>query len=159
MNTQMDSMAMVRKLAQGELSVKARLAYVALLLVSSAMTVVIVSLWLTEVHLPLRAQLAFGAMSMIGISWVALATWALTTRRILLARDRVIAGRMSVAFTALFLAGAISAAIMTVTPAAFVALATGAAMFAAALRVLAGARRRFAGLAARRAELMGTSLI
>ena len=42
MNSQMESMAMVRKLAQGELSVKARLAYVALLLVSSAMTVVIV---------------------------------------------------------------------------------------------------------------------
>ena len=143
MNTQMESMAMVSKLAQGELSVKARLGYVALMLVSSVMTVVIVSLWLTEAWLPLRTHLAFGAMSLIGISWLALATWALTTRRILLARDRVIAGRMSVAFTALFVAGAIAAVVMTATPAAFLALATGAVMFVVALRVLAGARRRF----------------
>ena len=46
---------------------KARLGYVALLLVSSAMTAVIVSLWLTEAYLPLRTHLAFGAMSLIGI--------------------------------------------------------------------------------------------
>jgi hypothetical protein len=158
MNMQMESMAMVQKLARGELSVKARLGYVALLLVSSAMTVVIASLWLTEAFLPLRAQLAFGAMILIGISWAVLASWALTTRRVLLAHDRVIAGRMSVAFTGLFLAGAIVAVIMAVTPASFVALATGTVMFVAALRVLAGARRRFAELAGRRAELelMGT---
>ena len=101
----------------------------------------------------MRAQLAFGAMSMIGISWATLATWALTTRRILLARDRVIAGRMSVIFTALFLAGAIAAVAKAASPAAFMALACGTVMFVVALRVLAGARRRFAGLAARRAQL------
>ena len=66
MNTQKESMAMVQKLARGELSVKARLGYVALLLVSSATTVGLLSLWLTEPSLPLRAQLAFGAMSLIG---------------------------------------------------------------------------------------------
>jgi hypothetical protein len=153
MNTQMQSMAMVRKLAQGELSLKARLGYVALLLVSSVMTAAIVSLWLTEAYLPLRAQIAFGAMSLIGISWAALATWALTTRRILLARDRVLAGRMSVAFTGLFLAGTIVAVVITATPAAFAALAAGVSMFIAALCVLAGARRRFAELAERRAQL------
>jgi hypothetical protein len=155
MKTQMESMAMVRKLAQGELSVKSRLGYVALLLVSSAMTVVIVSLWLTEAYLPMRAQLAFGAMSLIGSSWTALSIWALTTRRVLLAHDRVIAGRMSVAFTALFLAGAITAVVLTATPAAFVALATGAVMFIAALRVLTVARRRFAELIERRSQLEG----
>ncbi|HEY6125636.1 MAG TPA: hypothetical protein VIV63_13375 [Steroidobacteraceae bacterium] len=160
MNTQMESMAMVRKLAQGELSVRARLGYVALLLASSAMTVVILSLWLTEPVLPLRAQIAFGVMSLIGISWITLAIWALATRRILLARDRVIAGRMSVAFTALFLVGALAAVFMTFSAAAYGAAATGGVMFVVAMRVLAGAKRRFAELAARRAELeMGSGPI
>jgi hypothetical protein len=153
MNTQNESMAMVQKLARGELSVKARLGYVALVLASSAMTVVIVSLWLTESWLPVRTHIAFGVMSAIGIAWAALAIWALTTRRALLARDRVIAGRMSVVFTALFLAGAIFAVFMTGKAAAFGAVAAGSVMFAIALGVLAGARRRFAALAAQRAEL------
>jgi len=153
MTTRMESLAMVRKLAQGELSVKARLGYVALLLASSAMTAVMVSLWLTEPVLPLRTQLAFGAMTLIGISWVALSIWALSARRALLARDHVIAGRMSVAFTALFLAGAIAAVLMGGKAAAFGAAAMGAVMFAMALRVLAGARRRYEALSARREAL------
>jgi hypothetical protein len=153
MNTQKDSKAMIQKLAHGELSVKARLGYVALLLVASAMTVGVVSLWLTESYLPMRTQVAFGAMSLIGGSWTALAIWALSTRRVLLARDRVIAGKMSVTFTALFLAGTLAAAAMSGAPAAFGAAATGAVMFGIALRVLSSARRRFAELAARRAEL------
>ena len=157
MNTQSESMAesmtMVQKLARGELSVKARLGYVALLLVSSAMTVGLVSLWLTEAFLPLRTHLAFGAMVLIGTAWAALSIWALTTRRVLFARDRVIAGRMSVAFTALFLAGAIVAVLVSGKAAAFGAAATGAVMFVIALRVLSGARRRFVELAARRDAL------
>jgi hypothetical protein len=153
MNAQMESMAAVQKLARGEMSLKARVGYVALLLGSTAMTVGLVSLWLTEAYLPLRAQLAFGAMSLIGISWAVLASWALFTRRVLLARDRVIAGRMSVAFTGLFLAGAIAAVLVSGKPAAFGAAATGAVMFVIALRVLSGARRRFSELSVRRAEL------
>ena len=93
MNSQNDSIANINRIAGGELSLKARLGYVALLLASSAMTTVIVSLWLTEQHLPLRAKLAFGVMSMIGAAWAALSVWALSTRRVLLARDRLIAGR------------------------------------------------------------------
>jgi hypothetical protein len=153
MNTQKESMAMIQQLARGELSVRARLGYVALLLMASAMTVGVLSLWLTEAYLPLRTQVAFGAMSLIGGSWMALAIWALTTRRVLLARDRVIAGKMSVAFTALFLVGAIGAVLVSGTAAAIGAAATGAVMFAVALRVLSGARRRFAALCARRDAL------
>jgi MFS family permease len=153
MNMQIESMARVQKLARGELSVKARLGYVALLLASSAMTAIIGSLWLTEPYLPLRARLAFGAMSLIGVAWVTLAVWALTTRRVMLARDRVIAGRMSVTFTGLFLAGAIVAVVMTGAVAAFGLAATAIVMFVIALLVLSGARRRFAELAAQREEL------
>jgi hypothetical protein len=149
----MKSLQDVRKLAGGELSLKARLGYVALLLVSAGMTTVILSLWLTEAVLPLRTQLAFGVMSVIGASWVAFSTWALATRRPLFARDRVIAGRMAVAFTALFLAGAIAAVIVTNNAAAYAVLFTGAVMLAVAIHVLRGARRRFVELMGRRAAL------
>jgi hypothetical protein len=149
----MESMALIRRLAQDEMSVKARLGYVALLLVASAMTVGLVSLWVTETWLPLRAHLAFGGMVVIGFSWTAFSIWALATRRVLLARDRLIAGRMSVAFTALFLAGAIAAVVVSGKAAAYSAAATGAVMFAIALRVLWGARQKFRELSARRAEL------
>jgi hypothetical protein len=132
---------------------RARLGYVALLLASTGMTVVIVSLWLTEVHLPLRAQLAFAVMSVIGASWTAISVWALMTRRILLARDRVIAGGMAVTFTSLFVIGAAAASALTRNAAAFGALATGLVMLAIAVWTFMRARRRFAALSARRTAL------
>jgi hypothetical protein len=154
MNTQMKSLQDVRKLAGAELSLKARLGYVALLLVSTGMTVVILSLWFTEPALPFRTQLAFGAMSVIGLCWSALSLWALSRRRPLFARDRVIAGGMAVAFTSLFLAGGIAAVVMARNPAAYAVLGTGVVMLALAIRVWAGARRRFAELMARRSALV-----
>jgi hypothetical protein len=153
MSPQMKSLQEVRKLAGAELSLKARLGYVALLLVSAAMTVIVASLWLTEAALPLRTQLAFGVMSVIGCSWVALSVWALGARRPLFARDRVIAGTMAVAFTTLFVASAIVAVLVAGNAASYGVLATGAVMLAIAIRVLHGARRRFAELLARRAAL------
>ena len=153
MTIQGESMMAVRELAQGELSVKARFGYVALLLAAAGMTAVIVSLWLTEPALVARTHVAFGAMSVIGISWMALALWALMTRRVLFARDRVIAGRMAVTFTSVFAVGALAAVIATGSGAAIGALATGVVMLAAAVGVLRGAQRRFAVLNARRAEL------
>lgn len=153
MTPQMKSLQDVRKLAGAELSLKARLGYLALLLVAAAMTSVIASLWLTEAVLPLRAQLAFGAMCVIGASWVALSIWALRARRPLFARDRVIAGRLAVTFTAMFMAAGVAAVVIAGSAASYGVLATGAVMLAVAFRVLAGARRRFADLAARRATL------
>ncbi len=153
MSPQMKSLHEIRQLAGAELSLKARLGYVALLLVSTGMTVAIASLWLTETFLPPRAQLAFGVMCVIGVSWAALALWALGRRRPLLARDRVIAGSMAVTFTTVFVAGALAGAVIAHNPAAYAALATGAVMLAVSIRVLVDARRRFAALAARRAEL------
>jgi hypothetical protein len=155
MSPQMKSLQDVRQLAGGELSLKARLGYVALLLVAMAMTTVVVSLWLTEARLPLRTQMAFGVMSIIGASWVVFSAWALRTRRPLFARDRVIAGRMAVAFTSLFFAGSIAAVVLANNAAAYLVLFTSVAMLAAAVRVLAGARRRFADLLVRRRALEG----
>ncbi|MEO8064861.1 MAG: hypothetical protein ABI821_19185 [Pseudomonadota bacterium] len=153
MSIQNDSLLSIRKLACGELSVKARLGYVALLLASAAMTVVIVSLWFTEPSLPPRTHWAFGAMSAIGTSWATLAVWALTTRRVLFARDKVIAGYMAVTFTLAFVIGALAAVLISQRAAAFMALTTGVLMLGVAVRVLGSARRRFAALSARRAEL------
>ena len=161
MNTkpQIESLEDVRRLAQGELSLKSRIGYVALLLVASAMSAVVLSLWLTEPALPARTQAAFGVLSVIGIAWVGFASWALRARRPLFARDEVIAGTLAVVFTSVFAAGALAAVIATGTPAAFGALLTGGVMLAIAVWRLVSARRRFARLAVRRAELeqkMGT---
>jgi hypothetical protein len=153
MKPEANSLKKVQALAGGELSLKARLGYVGLLLVSAALTIVVVALWLTEMSLPVRTQAAFGVMSLIGASWMALATWALRARRPLFARARVIAGRMAVAFSALFVAGCLAAVIIAGDAAAYGALGTGTVMLVAALAVLVRARRRFAELAARRCAL------
>jgi hypothetical protein len=115
--------------------------------------VVIVSLWLTEPALPARTHLAFGLMAIIGMSWMALASWALGARRPLFARDRVIAGRMAVAFTATFVVGAAIAAGMGGGAASFGALGAGILMLVIAGSALRSASRRCTALAARREEL------
>lgn len=153
MTPQMRSLQDVRKLASGELSLAARLGYVALLLASTSMMIIIAALWLTEAALPLRTQLAFGAMCVIGSSWAGLAVWVLRVRRPLFARDRVIAGRMAVAFTAVFLCGAIVAVIRVGSAASLGALGVGVAMLALAVRAWSGGRRRFAELTSRRTAL------
>ncbi len=146
MNPQIKSLQDVRALSVSELSLKARIGYVALLLVSAGMTVVIGSLWLTEASLPFRTQVAFAAMCLIGVSWVTLAVWALRSRRPLFARDRVIAGLMAVTFTSMFLVGAISAVVLSGNAASYWVLATAVGMLMAALSVRSGARSRFAAL-------------
>jgi hypothetical protein len=153
MSSQRQSLDQVRKLAGSELSLRARLGYVALLLVSVAMSVVTLSLWITETGLPSRTRWAFGAMTLIGVSWAALAAWALAARRPLYARDRVIAGRLAVTFTSLFMAAAIAAAILATSPATMGALGAGVVMLVLAIRVLADARAWFAALDGRRREL------
>jgi len=153
MTPQNESLMSIHELVKGETSMKRRMGYVALLLAAAAMTTVIVALWATEPALPLRTHIAFGAMSVIGLSWIALAGWALTTRRVLFARDRVIAGRMAVTFTAVFALGALAMLIATGSAAAAGALGTGVVMVWVAAAVLRRARRRFAALGARRAEL------
>jgi len=153
MSPQMKSFQDVRQLAGAELSLHARIGYVALLLAAAGMTVVIASLWLTEPALPVRTQWAFGAMVLIGVSWVSLTAWALRARRPLFARDRVIAGSMAVTFTSLFLAGGIAGVAMAGNAASYGVLVSGGVMLAVAFRIRARARHRFVDLAARRAAL------
>jgi hypothetical protein len=144
------SSAAVRQLADAELSVPSRFGHVVLLLAALGMTVVVMSLWLTEPALPLRTHVAFGIMSGIGLSWSAFAIWVLARRRVLFARQRIVAGRMAVTFAAVFTIGAVATVAATGAAAALAAAVTGAVMIAAAALILRRAHRASARLMARR---------
>ena len=144
------SAAALKQLVDAELSMPSRLGYVALLLAALTMTGVIAALWATEPTLPLRVQIAFGLMVGIGASWVGFAVWVLTTRRILLARHRIIAGRMAVTFTSLFVLGALGLGITTGRPEPYKAAAVGVVMLGAAVWTLIHAHRSFTRLTERR---------
>jgi len=148
-----ESLETIRAMARDHLSMKARVGYVFLLLAATTMVVIVVSLWVTEAHLPARTQLAFGAMTGIGASWVALAAWVLGSRRPLYAVDRVIAGRLAVTFTTVFIVGALMGLLGGGGSAAAAAVGMGVVMLGAAIAALRSARRRFAALSARRLEL------
>lgn len=147
------SKAAAQRLADAELSPPSRLSYVTLLLVALMVTVVVGSLWLTEPALPLRTQLGFAMMVVIGLSWVAFALWVLARRRVLLARHRVVAGRMAVTFTALFALGALTLGYETGRAAPYGAAATGLVLLAGAVAILAQANRTVARLTERRQTL------
>jgi hypothetical protein len=156
-NTAMDRSTMapeaLRQLVEAELSMTARVGHVVLLLVSLLMTVGIVSLWATEPFLPLRTQVAFGVMTVIGVSWSLFATRVLTGRRVLYARHRIVAGRLAVTFTSVFALGAGAIAYLSGSPAAYLSVALGGAMVAVAIWLLVRAHRAMARLDARRQVL------
>lgn len=147
------SIAELAQLTDTELSMSARLGYVALLLVGLASAGVIGSLWLTEPSLPLRTHVAFASMVAIGLAWAIFAVRVLTSRRTLLARHRVVASRMSVAFTGTFLIAALIAAYVSNSAAAWAAAGVAAAMLAVALGMLSHSHRRWAELMQRRESL------
>ncbi len=148
-----ESAAALQRLLDTELSLPSRLGYVALLLVALTMTGVITALWATEPVLPLRAQVGFGLMVAIGVSWIIFAVWALTHRRILFARHQIVAGRMAVTFTTVFLLGTLVVGYSTGRPEAYKATAVGLVLVGLAVVVLVRAKRAFAHLVARRDAL------
>jgi hypothetical protein len=81
------------------------------------------------------------------------ATWVLTRQRILLSSHRIVAGRLAVVFSTLFVIGALSVGLTTSNASPFAAAAMGAVMLAAAVAMLARAKRHFAQLSKRRDEL------
>ena len=143
----------VRRLLNAELSSASRMGYVALGLAAAIMTAIVASLWMTEPSLPLRTHIAFGAMVGIGLSWVGFATWVLTHRRPLLADHRVVAGRMAVTFTSLFVIGAVALGFARGGSAPYAAAALGLAMLAIAIVLLVRAHRVSRRLRERRASL------
>jgi peptidoglycan/LPS O-acetylase OafA/YrhL len=134
---------MQRRLAT-ELSTRARVGFTALSLVAAAMGTVALSLWAGEPDLPARTQVAFGLMTAIAICLVAFALWTLTRRRVLLAQQALVAARMSVTFTGVFVAFFL---LLTLTGAvgpssAIIAVPLASVMLMAALVLLVKARRR-----------------
>jgi hypothetical protein len=134
------------------LSLRARVAHLALLLGSSAMAIVLTSLLATEPGLPSRTLWSFVLMLLISLCWVAYAVWALHTRITLLAQHRIIAGRLAVAFSTIFVVSAVAAAIHGV-PAAALAAVFGAIGLAGALLLLRKAQQHRVDLLQRRDEL------
>jgi hypothetical protein len=143
----------LRRLTILELSRGARAGYVALLLAASSMTAVVGALLLTEAALPQRTAIAMAVMVAIGSSWVVFAAWALTGRRILLGRDRVIASGMAVGFTAVFVVGSLVVRAATGAAAALAATGLGLLMLGVAAALWIRSRRQFAQLTSRRQEL------
>jgi hypothetical protein len=143
----------LRRLAAAELSLPSRLGYVALLLAALTMTAIVGALWLTEPRLPLRTTVAFAVFIAIGLSWAAFAVWVLTHRRVLLAGHRIIAGRLAVLFSAVFVVGALAVSFATGRPQGFLAAGLGLLMTGGALVMLVRAHRAFACLLERRNAL------
>jgi len=143
----------LQSLADKQLSWTSRLGHVALLLGALTMTGIVSALWLTEPHLPVRTQVAFAVIAMIGLSWTVFAVWVLRYRQVLLADQNVVAGRMAVAFTSLLLLGALSLAFMQPGPKAYAVVAVGAGLLASAVALLWQSHRAFNRLLQRRQAL------
>ena len=143
----------LRRLTVLELSRSARMGYVCLLLGASTMTAIVSALLLTEPALPRHTAIAFAVMAAIGLSWVGFAVWVLTRRRILLGKDRLVASRMAVAFTGVFVIGCLAVGTVTGAASAFAAMTIGLLMAGVAAWMVIRARRQFEQLTRRRQEL------
>jgi uncharacterized membrane protein YfcA len=99
----------VRRMLRAELSFRTRAAFLAALLLTTTFAIALLSLWLTEPRLPVRTHVAFGLLVMINMGWSAFCAWALAQRKVLYARQGVIAGRLAVLWSAVFVMGAVAA--------------------------------------------------
>jgi len=146
--------AELRRMARTELSMRARVAYVVLALAASTMTIVVASLWMTEPALPLRTTVAFAVLTCIGTGWVFFSIWVLRSRHVLLARHRVIAGRLAVCFSGVFVVGCLLLlGVASSSRAVWPALAMGVALLLIAIVLWRRAEVAHAGLLARRHTL------
>lgn len=150
---EMDAEAPESRIVSADLSARPRVAHALLLAAALGGTVVTLSLFLTEPDPPLRTRTAFAVLSLIGMGWTGYALWVLTRRRVLYARQQVVAGWMAVAFTSVFTLGALAIGIGSGMATGFVAAAMGLALVGAALVLLGRARRRLAALTAKRRAL------
>lgn len=148
-----DAIDLARRIARAELSLQSRVAHGALLAAALAMTVVLAALLLTEPGLPLRTRAALTVLAAIGATWAGYAGWVLTQRRVLFARQRVVAGWLALIFTSVFTAGGFAIGIMADVPAGLAAGGLGLALVAGSGLLLARARRRLVVLLDRRREL------
>jgi hypothetical protein len=143
--------AELQRLSRTELSRGRRLGHVVLVLVASALTIVVVSLWLTEPVLPLRTQIAFAVLTAMGAGWTAFGIWVLRAKRVMLVRHRQVAGRLAVLFTSVFAVGCLL--LVSATDAARPALAMSLVLVMIAAVIWRRAAISQATLLAKRREL------
>ncbi|MFG6416506.1 hypothetical protein ACG02S_21660 [Roseateles sp. DC23W] len=148
----MDTTA-VSALLDRQLSTRSRVGHGLLLLAAATMATITGSLWVTEPALPTRTAVAFAVLTGMGLCWVAYAAWVLTSRRVLLGRQRVVAARMGALFSAVALAGALAVGGLSGTPAAWPAALVFAAMLVLAVALAVRSQRDYERLCRRRAEL------
>ena len=141
------------RIAEAELSMRARIGHCTLLAGALTMTVIVISLWATEPYLPLRTRVAFGVLTVIGASWSGYAIWVLTHRRVLFACHSVVAGWLALTFTSVFTIGAFAIGIAANARVGFASGALGLVLVAAATVLLVRARRRLASLLNRKSQL------
>lgn len=95
-----DVPAELERALAAEVSLRSRMRYVAVGLAGGCAAVLIAVLWATEPQpLPSPTQAAFAALIAVGLAWAVFAGWALTRRRPLFARDRVLGARLALAVT------------------------------------------------------------
>jgi len=99
----------IQRMLRAELSLKTRMMYLAGLLAAGTFAAALLSLWFTEPHLPLRTHIAFGILVVINLAWTFFCGWALTRKKVLYARQGVIAGRLAALWSAVFMCGALIA--------------------------------------------------
>lgn len=155
MNDPRPSLEEVRKSLAGELSTRSRLGYTVLLLVDLALAVAVGSLWLTEPGLPARTQIAFGLLVAFALAWSGFLLRTLTRRKVMLARHRVLSGRIAVTFCSLFTLGALVLGFFEPDrrETGLAMAGMGAVLLLVAVALLVPARRRYRELMARRLEL------
>lgn len=120
-----------------------RAMYLIWLLTTATFAAALLSLWLTEPALPARTDVAFGILVVINITWAGFFAWALTRRKVLYARQGVIAGRLAVLWSAVFVAGALIVGFTSGrVNGGLVAAATGLVFLGCALAVLRRAMAR-----------------
>jgi len=149
------SVEQVQVYVREEASMKRRMICTLLLLFDAGVVVMLVALWSTEPSLPLQTHLAFGAMLTVGLVWLGFFGWVLSRRRPLFALDRVVAGRLALTFTTLFLLGGIAIAVQRAQWLGLLTVVIVGGMFvAAAATTLVHAIRTRRSLLRRREELV-----
>lgn len=156
-NLQQPNLQALEQMLGRELVWRDRLKYLCLLLFDLAVGVTVASLLLTEPHLPLRTQIAFGALIAGSVLWAAFFLWILSRRKVLFARQRVTAGRIALAFTSLFTLGSLVLALQVpaLRTTGLTAALFGTLLVSLAAAVLLQARHRLRQLMERRDLLEG----
>ena len=147
----------LRALTDRALSPRARNLHIGLLLGSVAMTVLLVSLLVTEPHLPVPTRVGFMVMTAFALAWVGYAAWALHHRRAFLVEHRVIAAWIALLASTAFTIGASLVAVWREDSLFVVSAALGVGLCACALFLLVRAIRRARVLRSRRDALVADS--